>query len=192
MMTKIYTRHGDQGFTSLIYPSKPSLSSQPSLVRKNDLRIEVLGHLDELNASLGLANSFLTDTELKKILNDLQTKLFEMGSELAGFLTYQIRESATKKLEQAIDFFEEELEPLQNFIYPEGTPAAAFLHLARAVCRRTERCLVALSQKEKLNPELLKFINRLSDLLFVLARVINKRAKVKEFTWLHRSRLDLV
>jgi cob(I)alamin adenosyltransferase len=185
---KIYTKTGDAGETGLFAGPR---------VRKDDLRIEAYGTVDELNAVLGLARSHSTvaareklPVEIDALLTGIQHTLFDLGSELAtpdpksrgtNFVTAKQIES----LEQAIDRFESQLPPLKNFILPSGTPGAAWLHLARTVCRRAERRVVTLTLREtgKLSPEILIYLNRLSDLLFVLARAVNQSAGQPDVQW---------
>ena len=177
---KIYTRTGDTGETSLFGGTR---------VGKDDPRVAAYGDVDELNAHLGLARAHLADPEMDAELVRLQRDLFALGAQLAD-PTAQIasrvskaivREGDVERLEQTIDRFEAELPPLKNFILSGGSPAGAALHVARAVCRRAERAMVAL--EPAVDPVLLKYINRLSDLLFVLARVVNQRSSAAETQW---------
>lgn len=177
---KIYTRTGDTGETSLFGGMR---------VGKDDPRVAAYGDVDELNAHLGLARASVTDAELDTELVRLQRDLFALGAQLAD-PTAQVgakvgkailREGDVERLEQVIDTFEAELPPLRNFILAGGSPGGAALHVARAVCRRAERGMVALDPG--VDPVLLKYINRLSDLLFVLARTANQRAGAAETTW---------
>lgn len=176
----IYTRRGDRGRTSL-YDGKRRW--------KNNRRIVALGTIDELNSQLGFSASLLTgrNRRLKTVIRQVQQNLFEIASELATqppkkprFLlgTKKIRE-----IEGQIDHLEGELPVLGNFIFPGGSPVGAALHVARSVCRRAEREVVALSRKEKVNPNILMYLNRLSDLLFMLARKINRLDKSPEEIW---------
>jgi cob(I)alamin adenosyltransferase len=177
---KIYTRTGDTGETSLFGGLR---------VGKDDPRVAAYGDVDELNAHLGLARASATDAELAAELLRLQRDLFALGAQLAD-PTAQVganvskavlREGDVERLEQVIDRFEAELPPLKNFILSGGSPCGAALHVARAVCRRAERGMVAL--EPAVDPVLLKYINRLSDLLFVLARSANQRAGATETIW---------
>lgn len=165
----VYTRKGDQGETSLFTGSR---------VKKTSLRIMVLGSLDELNANLGVVRSHLSkqlprNDETNETLQSLQRLLFDIGSEIAG-ADKTLSPESTQYLERIIDRYEENLPPLKDFILPAGSKAAAACHQARAVCRRFERMLVVLHEKETINENLLSFFNRLSDYLFVTARKINK------------------
>lgn len=184
-MPRIYTRTGDQGLTSLYGGQR---------VPKFQTRVAVFGALDELNANLGLVVSELTDEagKLRDALLGIQNTLFNIGAEAAegGTKTgrmiedsLRVGEAHVTDLERLIDRYDGELESLTTFILPGGSPAGARLHLARAVCRRTERRLALLAQDEMVNPESLRYLNRLSDLLFVLARTINQRAGAAERPW---------
>lgn len=180
--SKIYTRTGDSGQTSLIGGRR---------VSKDNQRVVAYGSLDELNAALGLAESFIRKKEEAKILQQIQNDLFNIGAELAnpqklGKSTgkvFTLNKSKVMYLEKIIDQYDSRLKPLSNFILPGGTSAASALHLARGVSRRTERAVVRLSRKEKVSPNVSSYLNRLSDLLFILARFINKEGKAKELQW---------
>ena len=176
---KIYTKTGDSGETGLYGGQR---------VPKDNLRVETYGTIDELNAVLGLAGTQIADMEVCGILLRLQNELFEVGADIATPLERtnnvpRVRKDQIERLESEIDRFEEELKPLTNFILQGGTAGASYLHLARAVCRRAERHLVALEREESLNPEILQYVNRLSDHLFVLARLTNRRAGVEDIKW---------
>ena len=176
---KIYTRRGDRGETSLFSGEK---------VGKDSLRVDAYGSLDELNSFLGVAQSFCHNQEVKKTLTLLQNQLFKAGADLATRETgkrqvSRIQEEDWRQLENQIDLLQEELPPLKEFILPGGISGAAFLHLARTVCRRTERLLTALMKIEDTNPELIIYLNRLSDLLFVLARYENILEQGQEELW---------
>jgi cob(I)alamin adenosyltransferase len=177
-MMGIYTRAGDSGMTKL---------SRGRLVPKDSLRIQACGDLDELNSVIGVAIAFIQDEVLQQLLIQLQCELFELCADIASEPSdgtkYRIDESHTAMLEELIDSFEARLPKLSKFVLPGGTKGAALLHLARAVCRRAERSLVHLSRSEQINKEALKYINRLSDLLFVLARYANHIANEAEKTW---------
>ncbi len=173
-MKKIHV--GDKGETALIGKKSPKI----------DPRVEAYGTVDELNSFVGLANSFLKDNQLQKILEKVQNDLFELGSELAdASKNPKLKISAENVIwvEETMNELEKELKPIKKFVLPTGSQAASFLHVARTVCRRCERRIVTVTEKEKINPEILRYINRLSDLLFVLARVINQRLNVQEKTW---------
>jgi cob(I)alamin adenosyltransferase len=179
---KIYTRTGDTGDTGLLGTGR---------VRKNALRIEAYGAVDELNACVGFASAALADRGLVALLADIQRDLFAVGSQLADVRKDRAKtmektalpEGKVATLEQAIDRAEEELPPLKTFILQGGSEAGARLHLARTVCRRAERRIAALAEKEEVLPIILAYINRLSDLLFVLARLVNHRAGTQEMAW---------
>ncbi|MGV3524556.1 MAG: cob(I)yrinic acid a,c-diamide adenosyltransferase [Candidatus Sericytochromatia bacterium] len=175
---KIYTKTGDRGDTALWGGQR---------VPKDALRIQSYGTVDECNAVLGLARASLTDPALDALLGKLQDQLFVVGSDLASDLSVtqvpRIGREAVAALEASIDALESELAPLQQFILPGGTAAAAQLHLARTVCRRAERWVVSLQREEEINPEVVIYLNRLSDLLFVAARVANARAGVADVPW---------
>ncbi len=178
---KIYTKTGDAGLTGLLGSRR---------VPKDDLRIEAYGTIDELNAGLGLALASGLDPGADTLLRRLQEELFLVGSALAdpdpnGPFHGAITPEDVARLEAQIDAFEAELEPLSRFILPGGVLAAAHVHLARTVCRRAERQVVKLGQQasEHVPAELLIYLNRLSDLLFVLARIINHRAGVPDVLW---------
>jgi cob(I)alamin adenosyltransferase len=177
---KIYTRTGDTGTTSLFGGTR---------VAKNDPRVQAYGDVDELNAHLGLARACAEDPELVEDLVQLQRDLFALGAQLADpsatvasrVEKALIQDQDVTRLETLIDRLEGELTPLRHFILAGGTSCGATLHVARAVCRRAERGMVALDPA--VDPVLLRYINRLSDLLFVLARTVNHRAGVSEAIW---------
>ena len=177
---KIYTKTGDSGETSLFAGGR---------VSKNHLRIHTYGTVDELNSILGLAVAFEKNADIQARLQRVQNELFQIGSDLATPLDAEakwivrLNSAPIQRLETEIDSFEEELEPLKNFILPGGTSSAAHLHQARTVCRRAERWLVALNEKEETNEMVLHYLNRLSDWLFTVARVANKRAGVADIVW---------
>ncbi len=182
-MTRIYTRTGDEGETSLFGGRR---------VPKHDPRVGAYGAIDELNAVLGVARAARPDPGIDAVLEQVQHHLFDIGAELAtapdaapGAAAHapRVLPSWVESLERDIDRFEDGLPPLREFILPGGTPVAAHLHLARTVARRAEREVVALAARESLNPELLKYVNRLSDLLFVLARAANHAAGHPDTTW---------
>jgi cob(I)alamin adenosyltransferase len=173
-VTRVYTKSGDAGETSLVDGSR---------VSKADLRVVAYGDVDELNSLLGIARVGLTDPLLNEALGKIQNELFIVGADLASPLEIQVPrvgEDRVADMERLIDFLLEELEPLREFILPGGTQLGATLHLARAVSRRAERSVVALTCQSEINKHALIYLNRLSDLLFVMARVANKRAGAKE------------
>lgn len=173
-ISKVYTRGGDTGQTSLVGGAR---------VSKSSLRVEAYGEVDELNSLIGAARSILGDEEIDKSLGSIQNDLFTLGADLASpsdIKVPRVTKSFVTRLEKASDRFLAQLEPLREFILPGGCQAGATLHLARCVARRAERRVVALSEAEDLNPQTVVYLNRLSDLLFILARVINHRAGVRE------------
>ena len=183
-MAKIYTRTGDEGETSLLGGRR---------VRKDDLRIEAIGSVDEVNAALGvvrmeLGRSDVIPENLDQEVGEIQHRLFDLGAELAVPSGGETRpgalgEAHVAQLESLIDRYEAELEPLRAFILPGGTPAASQLHVARCDCRRCERRLVQLTAVEPVRSEVLQYVNRLSDLLFVLARAVNRANRVADVIW---------
>ncbi len=175
----MYTRRGDKGETSL-YGRKR--------VAKNSPRVEAYGTVDELNSVLGVVISESTDKAVTSSLKDLQTLLFVAGADLASEIDEasavpRITSADTARLEKMTDELLTKLPKLRNFILPGGSKTGAHLQLARAVCRRAERKIVAAEQSEEVNPELLAFFNRLSTYLFDLSRYANKRAGRKEDVW---------
>ena len=177
---KIYTKFGDSGETALFGGTR---------VRKDAPRIEAIGTVDELNAYIGYAQTLIDDTDLSDLMAQIQNHLFAVGADLATPAThakaaeFRISENFTTEMETAIDTLSAELPPLMNFILPGGCTAGAILHIARVVCRRSERCVVRLTRDEDVNPEIIRSLNRLSDLLFVLARTVNFRANAPEPIW---------
>jgi cob(I)alamin adenosyltransferase len=182
---KLYTRRGDAGETDLLGGGR---------VGKDHPRVEAYGALDELNAQLGVCAAASRHPDVRELLERLQGELFALGAYLAspdperraraGIAAPP--EDAAGRLESAIDVFEKELAPLRRFVLPGGTQAAAAFHLARTLCRRAERRVVALHRAEGVEPEALRWLNRLSDLLFVLARLENRRAGVADVEWAGR------
>lgn len=181
-MAKIYTRTGDDGSTGLFDGTR---------VPKDDPRCEAYGEMDELGATLGVARAFATDPEVGAALLEIQKDLMAAGAQLADpqYGRHPVREKTRiaeeriSEFERTIDRYEAELQPLKGFILRGGTPAAAFLHLACTICRRAERRVVTLSRQTSVPPLLLKYLNRLSDLLFVLARVENRRGGEPQIPW---------
>ena len=174
-LSRIYTKFGDGGETMLGDGQK---------VRKDHARVEAYGQVDELNAVLGLLAAYCPDAPEAALLRGIQNDLFDVGADLcvppsAGEETgkcLRVTPEQVEKLEKAIDRLNEGLQPLRSFILPGGSPAAAWLHLARTVCRRAERAVVALAGGGELNPQVVIYLNRLSDFLFVLGRVANGAA----------------
>jgi len=180
---KIYTKTGDKGDTGLIDGSR---------VSKSDLRIIAYGEVDEANSHIGLIisniekNSIFDD--VKKILLDVQQDLFVLGAELANPNTLKddnmlVKREMISTIEKYIDNFESELAPISNFILPGGSIESSLIHICRTVVRRAETSAVALAKEQKINQEILTYLNRISDLFFVLARVINKRQKRNDIPW---------
>ncbi|MBT3228885.1 MAG: cob(I)yrinic acid a,c-diamide adenosyltransferase [Candidatus Marinimicrobia bacterium] len=175
-LTKIYTRSGDQGKTRLANGDE---------VSKDSLRVSAYGDVDELNSIIGLVLTQDPDIKLVQILSHIQHTLFDLGGELAsaGMITDLVTQQHILDLEQHIDDLNVELPALEEFILPGGTKSAATLHLARTVCRRAERVIIALAQSDDVAPEIIKYMNRLSDLLFVMARFENHRSGNQEVYW---------
>lgn len=187
-ITKVYTRTGDKGETALVGGKR---------VAKDSARIDAYGSIDELNSVLGLARAFNEEKLnaasahqfLDRVLRQIQDELFDLGSELAtphdfsydGM--YRVGQNEVKKLEEIIDECQKDLEPLKSFILPGGGRIAAYLHQSRTVCRRAEREILRLSRAEPLAEWPLKYVNRLSDLLFVLSRWIGKQTGEPEYLW---------
>lgn len=180
---KIYTKTGDKGDTGLIDGSR---------ISKSDLRIIAYGVVDEANSHIGLIisniekNSIFDD--VKKILLNVQQDLFVLGAELANPNTLKddnilVKTEMISTIEKYIDKFESELAPLSNFILPGGSIESSLLHICRTVVRRAEISVVALAKEQKINQEILTYLNRISDLFFVLARVTNKRQKQNDIPW---------
>jgi len=183
---KIYTKTGDEGTTALYGGTR---------VPKDTLRVNAYGTVDEANACLGLARANGVDMALDGELETIQNALFDLGADLATPQDSKYRKNLTplneqdvEQLEALIDHYEEDLAPLENFILPGGHEAAAALHLARAVTRRAEREVVALAREEAVNPQVAIYLNRLSDLLFVVARIVNMQTGVSELRWQVKGR----
>jgi len=186
---KIYTRGGDAGETSLFGGER---------VRKSAPRVSAYGEVDELNSVLGVARAELSHEDLRAKLETIQSSLFDLGGELAtpnapardarGKVGPRVADADVTELERWIDQLESELEPLRNFILPGGARGAALLHLGRTVCRRAERAVIGLAEQEAVAAVLIRYLNRLSDLLFVMARAVNRRAGVGEPQWVGRER----
>src|SRR2546428_5725548 len=180
--SRLYTRTGDTGLTALFGGGR---------VPKDHPRVEAYGAVDELNSTLGVAISFIPQRRLATALQDIQNELFNIGSELASeggkaAAAGQMFKDPSAKiaaLERIIDEYDAKVEPLRTFILPSGSRPGALLHLCRTVCRRAERATVRLAREESVNPELVRYLNRLSDLLFVLARHVNKAAHKPETPW---------
>ena len=196
-LTRIYTRTGDDGTTGLVGGQR---------VKKNALRIDAYGTIDELSSVIGLARTALADVQRTRPVQDVakanavareldgwlawtQDALFNLGSDLATLPKDRwegmplIGEDDAKALERAIDRAQTDLEPLNNFIHPGGSYPGAFLHQARTVCRRAERLLIGLHESEAISPEAIRYVNRLSDALFVWSRWINHALEQPEHLW---------
>jgi cob(I)alamin adenosyltransferase len=178
---KIYTKTGDRGDTRLF---------DGTMVRKNNERVEAYGDVDELNSFIGAAAAFVQDAQVAAMLVELQKDLFSVGAQLAdpGYkdrskAKFKVAPERVTALENAIDAFETELPPLRQFILAGGGHAGAMLHVARTVCRRAERRVVSLSETIEVNPIVIEYLNRLSDFLFVIARIVNHRESKQEIPW---------
>lgn len=176
---KIYTRTGDQGETGVIGGRVP----------KNSVRVEAYGTVDELNSFIGLAVSCLADekySDMRTDLLEIQHELFDCGADLATLKaeSYKVEAVMTARLERLIDQYEQEAAALTHFVLPGGSPASAQLHVCRTVCRRAERRVVELAQKEDIHTEIRTYLNRLSDLLFVLARTANAREGIEDIQYM--------
>lgn len=178
---KIYTKTGDTGETGLFGGGR---------VNKDHLRIEAYGTIDELNAAIGLVRCEELTAELDGLLADIQNELFAVGAELAATNpaaagTSYIDQSYIARLEAVIDAYDAQLPALKQFILPTGTRSAAAIHLARAICRRAERCVVSLSRRDShaISEDIVVYLNRLGDLLFVLSRYANHAAGQPESPW---------
>ncbi len=178
---KIYTKTGDEGETGLFGGGR---------VSKGSLRVAAYGQVDELNSTLGWSRATVTDPDLDALLTRIQNELFEVGAELGSTADRkqksaipEITEPQVEALEHAIDRYEAGLPPLTSFVLPGGSEQSARFHVARCVCRRAERSLVELGANENVRGEILRYLNRLSDLLFVLARYANMAAGVDDVPW---------
>ncbi len=180
-VARIYTRTGDKGETSLLSGLR---------VKKNNKRILAYGEIDELNSYLGLVVATVEIDDIRNLLLKVQGELFSFGAELSAQteekiakLPSRLTKEAIELIEKEIDRYNELLPPLREFILPGGSVSSAHLHVARTICRRAERSLIALAQDEAINPILLAYLNRLSDLLFVLARYVNFKLGIKDEPW---------
>lgn len=175
-LSKIYTRTGDDGTTGL---------TDGSRVPKDDARVHAMGEVDELNSAIGLLLTETLPQDIEQTLIEVQHALFDLGGELSMPGHSVIDQLRVDALEQALDKQNETLPPLKEFILPGGTTAAAHCHLARSICRRAERRLHSLATEAEVNTHAIKFLNRLSDLLFVTARSLNKAAGSEDVLWRH-------
>ena len=184
--SKLYTRIGDGGETALFGGRR---------VSKDHPRVAAYGTIDELNSALGLALSFIRQKRVADELHTIQNELFNIGAELAtdpsatrgrkASSSFELSPDKTQWIERLIDDYDARVPPLRTFILPSGPAGATSLHLARTICRRAEREVVSLARAEAVNPAVLAYLNRLCDLLFVLARYLNKAARRRELTWEH-------
>ncbi len=177
---KIYTKTGDGGSTSLLGGER---------VSKSSLRINAYGTVDELNSFIGLALHEVKEDSIRAVLSKIQNQLFVVGSDLASPETEKkikierVPKEFSEKIEKVVDKYESELEQLKNFILPDGSRGAAILHICRTIARRAEREVVALNSTEKINQNIIIFLNRISDLFFVLARFENKSSGIPDTIW---------
>ena len=175
-LSKIYTRTGDQGTTGL---------GDGSRVDKDHLRVEAYGTVDELNSAVGLVLAASLPDPVRRCLDRLQHELFDLGGELCMPGYTLIPDSYVESLERDLDGFNADLPPLKDFILPGGSEAAARCHMARTIARRAERRLISLSAAEDVNGAAIRYLNRLSDLLFVIARVLARHEGGEEVIWVH-------
>ncbi len=168
-MTRIYTRSGDQGETGLANGER---------LTKTDLLFEVMGDVDELNAQLGMIRALNNEQTIDQQLSKVQHKLFDLGAQVAQYKDNNISSDDIKNLEQWIDAWQQQLEPLKQFILPAGSQSGSSAHLARNICRRAERKAWQAAKNHDLESEVMQYLNRLSDYLFVLARVLNGGSEV--------------
>jgi len=173
-LSKIYTRTGDDGTTGL---------GDGSRVGKDDPRVEAFGAIDELNSQIGMLLSEALPSEIRDTLTTIQHRLFDLGAEVCIPGRASFSDDHATDLESALDSLNSSLEPLREFILPGGSRAAALCHVARSVCRRAERRLVGLSHQAKVLPPAIKYLNRLSDFLFVLARYLNRAQGIPDTLW---------
>jgi len=176
-LSKITTRTGDRGETGL---------GDGSRVRKSSVRVRALGDIDELNSAIGLVLAEETPADIAEALGEVQHDLFDLGGEVSIPGHAMLGDAQVERLEARIEAWNAELAPLKEFILPGGTRAAAAAHLARTICRRAERALVELGEKEKVNEPALRYLNRLSDLLFIAGRRLNRAAGRSDVQWRHQ------
>jgi cob(I)alamin adenosyltransferase len=178
-LSRIYTRTGDDGSTGL---------GDGSRVEKDSARVAAYGTVDETNSAIGMVLSLELPTPVRDVLVSVQHQLFDLGGELCIPGHAAVFDADVERLERQLDAFNADLPALKDFILPGGGPAAAQCHLARTICRRAERGVVALSRTEAVRPEAIRYLNRLSDLLFVLARVLARADGQGEVLWNHDRR----
>lgn len=178
---RIYTKFGDRGETRLFDGTR---------VSKSDIRVDAYGNVDELNSVLGAAAAFIEDEAILLLLQQIQRRLLDLGAQLANpaweppdIGKGQLTGESVTVLEEAIDRYEADLPRLQNFILSGGSPGGSLLHVSRTVCRRAERGVVSLAAANAVEPVTIEYLNRLSDLLFVLARTVNHREGIEEIQW---------
>ena len=173
-LTKIYTCTGDDGSTGL---------GDGTRVSKDHVRVDCYGSVDETNAQIGVVLALSIADNIRQCLAPIQHRLFDLGGELCIPGHTVLTQEHVEQLEESIDALNENLPPLKEFVLPGGNPAAAHCHVARCVCRRSERLLVTLGKEESINPYALRYVNRLSDLLFVIARVLARADGGNEIYW---------
>jgi cob(I)alamin adenosyltransferase len=178
-LSKIYTRTGDDGSTGL---------GDGTRVAKDSPRVDAYGTVDELNSALGIVLAQELPDAVREMLVEIQHELFDLGGELCIPGMAMVGDADVTRLEQRLDSLNDELPPLKDFILPGGGAAAAHCHLARTICRRAERCVVELARDESVRPEAIRYLNRLSDLLFVIARVLARASGHGEVLWRHERR----
>jgi len=178
-LSKIYTKTGDDGTTGL---------GDGTRVAKDSARVAAYGTVDELNSSIGIVLAQDIPAPIREALTQIQHDLFDLGGELCIPGMAMVHETDVERLEQTLDGFNADLPPLKDFILPGGGMAAACCHLARTVCRRAEREVVTLARSETVRPEAVRYLNRLSDLLFVLSRVLARASGHGEVLWQHERR----
>jgi cob(I)alamin adenosyltransferase len=178
-LSKIYTRTGDDGMTGL---------GDGARVAKDSVRVAAYGTVDELNSVVGVVLACEVSAAIRESLTQIQHDLFDLGGELCIPGMALIEAADVERLERTLDGFNEDLAPLEEFILPGGGPAAAHCHVARTVCRRAERAVVTLSHQDSVRAEALHYLNRLSDLLFVMARVLARDAGHGDVLWQHQRR----
>lgn len=175
-LSKIYTRTGDDGTTGL---------GDGSRTQKDSLRVEAYGTVDELNSTIGMLIATIDESAISSMLLDIQHDLFDLGGELCIPDMSLIKEHHTERVEKELDRLNEDLPALKDFILPGGSLAAAQAHLARTICRRAERRVISLARQEPVNDVLIHYLNRLSDLLFVVARTVARQSGAGEVLWEH-------
>ena len=178
-LSKIYTRTGDDGSTGL---------GDGTRVGKDSARVTAYGTVDELNSAIGIVLACDIDERMREVLTQVQHDLFDLGGELCIPGMAMVHADDIERLEQVLDAFNEDLPPLKDFILPGGGLAAAHCHLARTICRRAEREVVTLARHDAVRGEALRYLNRLSDLLFVIARVLARASGHGEVLWQHERR----